>query len=252
MRNLLVFVLVAVSVGILFFCHSYWEEKTTFTSGMKTAEKNEDLTVDERGSGGDDYLGKAGKWPQSAKYRYEKLLLEEIPFQIVIAGSSSNMENERSWATLTKDAIKQAYGKTVSVDLLSFAGNSAEFDVENITGNKPDLVLLEPFLMADNSLGFISYDELSGWIDDIYSANKEATVILQAANPFYMPEKYQQQVNELMVFAEENNLVFLDHWEAWPDTDDDTISDYLTNLYYPNELGHELWSDYLINYFISE
>lgn len=78
------------------------------------------------------------------------------------------------------------------------------------------------------------------------------TVIFQPANPFYFPQKYNEQVKALKAFAEENHLTYLVHWEAWSNTNDPFIREYLEEDYYPNEQGHHLWVEYLREYFIAE
>ncbi|MDQ0269207.1 hypothetical protein [Cytobacillus purgationiresistens] len=58
--------------------------------------------------------------------------------------------------------------------------------------------------------------------------------------------------NNLFIYAEEIGLIYLDHWKAWPNTDDEGIKEYLDDTYYPNEqgmrFGVHLQSSFLLRY----
>lgn len=64
---------------------------------------------------------------------------------------------------------------------------------------------------------------------------------------------YSVLVGALEKFAKDNEIPYLNHWTTWPDTSSPEIQEYLTtDPSAPNEKGHEVWAEYLANYFIVE
>ena len=76
---------------------------------------------------------------------------------------------------------------------------------------------------------------------------------LQPANPLFQAKYYPLQVEALKNYADRNNITYLNHWDAWPDTQSEEIKKFLIGEpSTPNETGHKLWADFLVDYFISE
>ena len=60
-------------------------------------------------------------------------------------------------------------------------------------------------------------------------------------------------MEELQQFAEDNDIPYLNHWEAWPDQDSEEIKEYITeDSSQPSVKGHEVWAEYMIDYFIAK
>jgi hypothetical protein len=118
-----------------------------------------------------------------------------------------------------------------------------------------DLVLLELFILKNNGKvgNDLAAEHYSEIVAAIKEANQEAFVILQPAKPLSLAKYYPLQVETLQEYAEANNLAYIDHWQAWPDTENERkeLLD-IGDPSYPNQRGHELWAEYLIDYFISE
>lgn len=59
------------------------------------------------------------------------------------------------------------------------------------------------------------------------------------------------QTAKLKQYATQNQIAYLDHWTAWPDTNNVQLkNDLLADQSAPNEKGNQIWSQYLIHYFI--
>ncbi|MCR8850529.1 SGNH/GDSL hydrolase family protein [Rossellomorea sp. SC111] len=125
---------------------------------------------------------------------------------------------------------------------------------EEVLTSDPDLVLLEPFSLSDNS-NFVgsknNHESIQIFNRRLKEQNEEAFLILQPTHPIAGATYFPKQVEELQAFADEQNIPYLDHWTAWPD--DDTLADYVTESQEtPNEKGHEVWAEYLLDYFIAD
>lgn len=126
---------------------------------------------------------------------------------------------------------------------------------EELAQEKADLILFEPFVLNDKGHVVIetALEYLDSIIDDVKEDNPNTTFILQPPQPVYDPGFYSVLVGALEKFAEDNEITYLNHWSAWPETSSPEIQDYLvTGPSGPNEKGHDLWAGFLADYFISE
>lgn len=81
----------------------------------------------------------------------------------------------------------------------------------------------------------------------------DSTFILQPSYPIYLPKYYATQVQALKDYAVANNLTYLDHWTAWPATDNSEIKNYLIEGQNgPNEQGTQVWTQFLVEYFVKK
>ena len=120
---------------------------------------------------------------------------------------------------------------------------------------QPDLILFEPFILKDNGEVGIdhSLENASAVIASVKESLPQTEVILQPPHPLYKANFYPKQVEELQQFAEDNGITYLNHWEAWPDKNSEEIKEYISeDASQPSAKGHQLWADYLIDYFIAE
>jgi hypothetical protein len=88
-------------------------------------------------------------------------------------------------------------------------------------------------------------------MDDIKTESPATTFILQPSYPFYLPNYYSIQVEALKEYAAVNNIAYLDHWTAWPATDNPQISDY-GNQSGPNVEGLNVWAKFIVEYFVNK
>ncbi|MBN8201831.1 SGNH/GDSL hydrolase family protein [Bacillus sp. NTK034] len=199
-------------------------------------------------------------WPEESKEVFKKRLAEGKPFKLQIVGSGALGEGQTSWPEILKTELQKEFKNSVlEVSVNSYDLNSLSYIKENkqqdIIKTKPDLVILEPFILNDNGAVGIegSLANTKNIIEDVKKANPETSFIIQPAHPLYNSQFYPIQVQNLKKFAEENNITYLDHWSAWPEQDNQELTEYLTSdNSQPSERGHEVWAEYLVEYLIEK
>ena len=266
MKKLLIKML-AISCGvILYIGNAHWKEKTVQSTETerqaKTAAKTKSTPEKDKAAEKvsiDEFIELAQNWPEEAKRRFEQTLLEEIPYKVLIVGSPALGTENEGWAYSTKLSLEEAYGSFIEVGIQTFDGTSLQFsnqgNISSLIEAKADLILLEPFTLNDNGEVRIedSHASISSWIESVRADNPDTVFILQPPNPIHDASYYPLQVEGLKNYAEANEIPYLDHWSAWPDPQSEEIIPYLSEENeVPSEQGHQLWSEYVIKYFINE
>ncbi|CAM3832686.1 SGNH/GDSL hydrolase family protein [Mesobacillus thioparans] len=260
MKNFIIIFLSIACATLLFLGNQQWKEKvqvrSSATNTFSTEENQANKPDDEHPDNLTDYTK---NWPEKARTIFETALEEGRPFKILLAGSPAMGNAETGWAELLTDQLQNTYGDAIEVTAKSYEMTSREFiDAETqneLAAEQADLVLLEPFILMNN--GKVGNDQAvehySVIIDAILSAKPDTVVILQPANPLSKARFYPLQVEALKEYAETNGLDYLDHWQAWPETEVERL-ELLSggDPNFPNEEGHKLWADYLIDYFIAK
>lgn len=199
-------------------------------------------------------------WPDEAVAALNLAQEEKRTFKLLIVGSGAVGDEPTGWAYQVKQEIQSFYGdEIVTVDIIEVDETTLGFIQQNgqetIADAKADMILFEPFTLTDNGIVLIedSLENIQTVIDAAKESNPNTVFILQPPNPIYQPKLYATQVQALENFAADNSIAYLDHWDAWPDTDSEEIYEYLQDgLGQPNEEGHEIWSKYVIDYLISK
>lgn len=258
MKHFLVICLTIACSVILILGNKHWKEKikvTAYEDSMLLYKGEKDVaeTVETV------FFSYIKNWPEEAQLSYKLAINEKKPYKILIAGSTALGSDSSGWAYLLKNELKESFGNTIDVYVKSFDLNSTQIIEEGkegeIAAEKADLILLEPFILKDNGMVTIenSNENINKMIESIKTVNKEAIVLLQPANPLYQAKYYPLQVEALREYADRNNISYLNHWDAWPDPQSEEIKKFLIGEpSSPNEKGHKLWADYLIDYFIAE
>ncbi len=247
-----------ICIAFIGFSHFWWNEKTTvlqaaeLSNGLSNQAIVQQETIDH-------LLPLTENWPDTSVENLKKAIKEQRPFKIVIAGSDV-LGGETGWAQATKAKLLEAYGKeNLTVEIREYNGTSDVFIAENkqfeLADLHADLLLFEPFILKNN--GYISIDttlaNLTTTLENIKQVSPAIDVILMPANPIYNAKYYPVQIASLKQYAEENHLVYLDHWSMWPDPNTEDIKEYLTpDQSQPNDLGHKLWSEFVSAYLISK
>ncbi|USK43978.1 SGNH/GDSL hydrolase family protein [Cytobacillus oceanisediminis] len=266
MKKFFILVL-AISCGmVLYWGNSHWKERTVLSTEAtarqetnKPAAPAEEQQVTDKRIDIDKFQKISVNWPADAKRRFEQTLLEGIPYKILLAGSSALGSNENGWAFAAKKELEETFGKgAIEVDIQVFDGTSMEFSnkdkVSEMIAAEADLIVLEPFTLQDNSFVRIedSHAHITNWISAVKEKNPDTVFILQPPNPIYDANYYLVQIEELEKFAETNDIPYLNHWTAWPSTNSEELIPYLdAENEIPNEKGHELWSEYVTDFFVS-
>ncbi len=180
---------------------------------------------------------------------------------IVLSGSGALESAEENVPALLQEKLRSYYDTDSITVRASTFGSSTSLEVMAADGDvtaaglEPDVLVFEPFVLNDN--GDVSVEDTlfntNAFVNTVEAANPEAAVFIQPPQPVYEARYYIDQVEALRAHAGENNLNYIDHWEAWPDTDNaDLDEEYLEENGDPSAAGHELWAQALTDYFTGE
>ncbi len=251
MKYFLTAIWTLVCVGVLAYGHIHWNQQTA----VQAVESELEPVVEKVSNdvSNEKYIKLANKWPQAAKKQFKLALEEEKPFKILFVGSPA-----AEWENAVTQNLIEYYGseriitakQIYDVTTENFLSKNKQAD---LIAEKAQLVVIEPFLLIDN--GVIAIDatlsNLTEMIKAVKAENPDTTFILQPSNPIYQPKIYATQIEALKGYAKENNLTYLDHWTAWPATDDPKIKDYLVENE-PNDKGNQVWAQFLVEFFVNK
>lgn len=260
MRKFVTLLVVLATFLFLGAAHFYWKEKTSASTPAPTIEKKETANVKEKTEkpikvDSNDVLAAAANWPEEAQNDFKKAVEEGHPYKIAFVGSESVGKEDGGWSVMLQDALSKTYGDAIEVGIFEYAERSDEFinsgHAEEVAEFKPDFVLFEPFTLNDN--GNVEVEDNHENIKTFISAVKGAVVVLQPPHPIHGATFYPDQVGQLKDFANAEGLDYLDHWSAWPDQENEELRTYLKDKQSaPNEKGHEVWFEFLRDYFIAD
>jgi hypothetical protein len=262
LKQFIVIVVTIISIGAIVMGKVHWDNK------IEASVKNEVLVdsnevvseVEEEveAINEDEIMEYTTNLPEDAVSKIEEALQTGEPVHLVILGSTSSPESG-GWPTLLKEKISDTYSDEVlKVTVKEIADKTStqiisEELYDEVVNANPDILLFEPFILYDN-LNVVGVNERINNIDymlkEFEKGNPDLLVLLQPANPLYNAVNYPVEVPVLEKYAEENHYTYLNHWEAWPDQYSIEMTNYLDGLL-PNESGHEVWAQYLIDYFIA-
>lgn len=264
MKAFLTTMLAVLCTVVLIWGNFHWNKQITISSGQTIeripnikAKSKEEMDDKEKSK---DLIDFTKNWPLESSTAFKKAIEEEKQYKILLVGSSALGENKSGWSDSFRTGLLSTYGDlNLSVEIKEYTETTMDFinnsRQEEIVESNADMILFEPFILTDN--GSVKIEDSLQFIkqimDDVKDEKPETVFVLQPPNPIYSPKYYATQVNELKTFTEENDIPYLDHWSAWPDPSNEDIKNYLEEeSKLPNELGHKVWSDFLLNYFISK
>ncbi len=251
-------------VMVLIFGKSHWNQqlaasaKHTPTNQASTAQINQQNADGEANE--KELLKLTRNWPETAIASFKQTLDEKRAFKILFAGSPAIGSETAGTYPLVKQKLVETFGQDhIQVDINTYDSTSKQFlanhNQEEIAASKADLIVLEPFILLNNGKVVMkdTLTQLTSIIEDIKASQPETTIILQPSYPLYKAKIYPSQVIELKQYAEKHQLPYLDHWTAWPDSNSVVLNDYLLpDQSAPSDKGNQVWSNYLLQYFISE
>jgi hypothetical protein len=243
--------------AVLVMGNLHWNEKTTIADDSQQENKEPLQQEKYNSSEADKLLKLAGNWPEQSQAALKKAMEENRSYNILIAGSDILSAGDPSWSVLLTEMIQQGFGDAVKVTVKTYDLNSLSFQeqgkIDDISSEKPDLVLLEPFTLNDNGVVTIedSLAAVTNIIEETRQKSPQAVFILQPSYPLYNATYYPIQVEELKEYAGSKGLAYIDHWSAWPDGSSEEIKDYLSeDLSVPNQKGIQLWADYVGDFLV--
>ncbi|NQD65611.1 SGNH/GDSL hydrolase family protein [Bacillus haikouensis] len=277
MKSFLITILAISCAAFLFLGNMYWKERTSISATSDTAgtetvnsevaedeKKEEEQVKDEvetesaQSEEDVDVQTLISNWPEDAQQRFISLLEEGEPFKMAVVGSNAMGLDENGWAPQLMEALGTNYGDHIDVQLFQYDLTSIDFingaESDEVISFEPDLVLFEPFSLVDNSnsVGTVqNHESILMFENRLNEMNGKSVLLLQPPHPLAGATYYPEQIESLEEFAAEEGIPYIDHWTGWPEENE--LADYLIESQdTPNDRGHEIWADQLIDYFVSE
>jgi hypothetical protein len=256
-QKILTFLLGILLILLIFFGQTHWnQQKRAFSSDTPSSAKKEAV---KQNTSAKALLKYTKNWPAESVNRFKQSLKTGTPFKILFVGSPAIGSETDGTFPLVKQKLMETYGEHVEVQLKTYDMTSTQFiydqKQDEIIAENADLIVFEPFILENNGEVLIdkTLTDLAVVIDTVKVAKTETTFILQPSYPLYNAKIYPRQVEELKKYAETHQIPYLDHWTAWPDPTTEEMKNYLTeDQSAPNEKGAQVWSEYLIQFFISK
>jgi hypothetical protein len=254
MKYLLTALWTMFCIGILAYSHITWNKQTAVQAVVSDSEPT--VKQDSNGQNADDhYMELAANWPEAAKEQLKLSLEKGNPYSILFVGSTA-----LQWGNQVTQSLLESFGsERITTELYTYDLTSNDFVAENkqleLAAKKAQLIVIEPFLLNDN--GEVPIDatlaNATKIMENIKAKNPDTTFILQPSYPIYLPKLYSTQVQALKDYAVANNISYLDHWTAWPATDNSEIKNFLNEgQNSPNDQGNQVWAQYLVEYFVNK
>jgi hypothetical protein len=269
MKNFLLVCLGMITMVTLVMGKMHWDEQmnSVLASANEEGVKGEHSVKNHEGAEDEEKDGerrlmmdKLNFLPTELRSIFKEKVESNEQVHLMVMGSSSTSQQEGAWPSRLKKKVVDTYGEAlVKVSVHEISDKTSQ---QLIEGNihekfakmKPDILLLEPFLLYDNGEIKISdrLKNLSIILNEFKEQNPEIKVILQPANPIYGAQYYPQEAGDLENYANQNKYIYLNHWTAWPDHKNEELQKYLIDTNLPNEKGNEVWANFLMNYFVQE
>ncbi|MEC3194991.1 SGNH/GDSL hydrolase family protein [Bacillus cereus] len=227
-------------------------------SKAKKEEKKEEKKQDAKSSFNEVY---AKNLPDAVKEKLKKAAEDKKAVNLVIVGDEASSSEKSAWAAKLTANLETAYGKGLwNVTVKEYKGESTEELITNkrdkeIAKENPDVILFEPPFITDNGKtgNGNSVVNTQKFVQALSTSAKGATIIIQPSNPVYGAKNYPKSIEALKQFATQNNYTYIDHWGAWPDATTKAILPYLQEEFgFPSAKGHDVWAQYVTNYFIAK
>ncbi len=257
MKKIIVLVTLIVCGAVIILGNLHWNQKLS-AQGESIAKKAVPVeAIKEEKQVKPDVLTYATNLPEDVQEKIKIAVDSNEPVEFVIFGTS---DVEGTWIEPFKKEITTTYGENVfEITAISTGDNSTrelvnEEIYEEVNELEPDVLLFEAPMLKDNgNVGInntlVNLEEI---VDAWQEANEDMILLIQPSQPLYDPLYYHSEVKQLQEFAKKEDLIYLNHWENWPDLDDVEMKDYLTKDKKVNEKGYEVWAEYLIKYFVAK
>ncbi|MCI4057143.1 SGNH/GDSL hydrolase family protein [Bacillus cereus] len=273
-KAVLVLVIFVLFVASIVSGKLYWNKKIANATGQtsevtktkaevkdskaKKEEKKEEKKQDAKSSFNEAY---AKNLPDGVKEKLKKAAEDKKAVNLVIVGDEASSSEKSAWAAKLTANLETAYGKGLwNVTVKEYKGESTEELITNkrdkeIAKENPDVILFEPPFITDNGKtgNGNSVVNTQKFVQALSTSAKGATIMIQPSNPVYGAKNYPKSIEALKQFATQNNYTYIDHWGAWPDATTKAILPYLQEEFgFPSAKGHDVWAQYVTNYFIAK
>lgn len=261
MRKFSAFFFIILCLFALIFSYSSWKEKIQAAGSQNVSptvvtsqEKAPDNVVEES-LPSLDVTALTANMDEEAQRVFSNRFDAAEKVQILIVGSQAMDSGEPGYIELFNQSMTEAYPDFVDVDNVSFDGTSADFLLESTDLSAGyDIVVLEPFTLNNNGLVEIEreHEHIQEFAKRVRAEVTDAVLILQPPQPIYGANFYLTQIKGLEEFALRQDYAYINHWNAWPATNDIELKNYLTDSGSPAQKGAEVWATELSTYFIAE
>ncbi|MFA8437283.1 SGNH/GDSL hydrolase family protein [Pueribacillus sp. YX66] len=259
MKNIMTALIFTLCILSIVVGKIHWNQKINAASN--TANEKQAVVVEKKQqTEAEKFSTLTRHLPENLSEKITNAKDENHPLKIVAVGSSATAEGSGTWTSILQKRLDKAYGKGLFQISVESYGDDLSINVvqqekyTSVIEQKPDIVLFEPFLLNDNGKVAISntLDSVEIITDRLKEASEQIVIILQPPNPIHNAVHYPGQVQALKEFAKEQQLIYLNHWSNWPDYESDEILDYIDENSLPTTQGHQVWADYIANYFTGE
>jgi len=196
--------------------------------------------------------------PKEAANHFLQAYDKKESVKLMFIGSDAMGVLVNGWSTKVKAKLEEAYGERVEVVLKEHYVNTNQYiqdgTYESDIGEKADIIVLEPFTIQDNEDMIMiehSIEALDIFLARLKEVSPESVLMVQPPQPIYQAVNYPKQVEAIKGWAAENGVTFADHWTAWPDYNSEKFLEYIDGDVLPNEKGHLLWADVIIDLFVN-
>ncbi|MGB6779085.1 MAG: SGNH/GDSL hydrolase family protein [Planococcus citreus] len=253
-------VAVLACLGILVFSYLSWQDKLQGagtpdrTASAETENTDSETQTTQTESTSDDSVNTEllANMDEQVQELFLQKNSEGENLQLLIIGSEALESGDPGYAERLKTSLEEAYGESIEVTIEAVDGTSDSLQSVDLSAGY-DLALLEPLTLMNNDRISIEDErqDVIAFSDRLEQENADALIILHAPQPIYGAGYYLAQVQALGEFANIYGYPYIEHWDAWPDTDDIALKEHLTEDAVPNDKGAETWATELANYFIA-
>jgi len=255
-KKIMVLVTLIVCGAAIIFGNLHWNEKITAQSepAEGKAEPVEKVEEKQENSDAETYMANL---QEAAQEKIRTAIDSEEPVKLVIYGTT---EVEGTWIDSFKQELTTAYGEGVFDVTAISTGTNTTRDIindnsyEEINELNPDILLFEAPMLEDNGdVGITNtLENLEKMYESWQGANENLVLMVQPSQPLYNATYYPSEVKQLETHTEKNKMMYLNHWENWPELDHPDMENYLTENNDVNEEGFAVWAEYLVEYFVAK
>ncbi|MFK3936051.1 SGNH/GDSL hydrolase family protein [Alkalihalobacillus sp. NPDC078783] len=246
LKNLAFVLTIILSIGIIAFGYISYQNKLndlatnaqTDVTNNNTNSSNEIIETEESQSFG-GILGDT----------YENLESNELKITFLgseaIQSSLDEEDNSENWPSLLVHTLENN-NLSITYDIVNIGKQTTSeilnsTDIEVVIDSNPDIIFFESLTLNDNSAVLSteqSEENLTALLEQLNDQLPNAKVIIFPSNPLLDPSFYLTQIQSLEEFADNNSLLYANHWQQWPDVTDPQIEEYSKSGIL-SERGHE-------------
>ncbi|WP_059103389.1 SGNH/GDSL hydrolase family protein [Shouchella shacheensis] len=179
--------------------------------------------------------------------------LDEL--RLTYFGSSSLTSTDGpTWPELVTEAVEEVTSPLPVTSVIEDVDTATSETIVNsnsiqaVIDSDPHILFFESLTLNDN--GEVepadSIANIEAMLAELQETLPETEIILMPTNPINSTGPYLNQIDVLNTFAEDlDGVTYVDHWDAWPETDDAELDDYVSEGS-PTIEGHESWAEALL------